>query len=350
MRRLHSHTTAPGQAPAQTQPSFTGRRHGTAAVLAVVLLLVGGQARAQSGDAPNPAYGPNYVLAPSELEARLAGDPFQIVGIRDNRWQGDRTQQTEIQFRDGLRVKVKWAKAPPGGFAINNQPRYEAAAFAFQKLLYDEADWVVPPTVIRELPLRAYRQLDPEIPPTFEGTASVLVEVQYWLENVEPAEAPDTARLRTDPAYARRMGYLNLFTYLIRHVDSNPGNVLISTVEEPRLFSVDNGVAFRSPESPRGVIWRDLHVTRVPGQAVKRLRSMTRAELEAALYVVAQFEVGDDGRLRAVPATSKIDVNRGVPRQDAVIQFGLTNLELDELWARIQTLLRRVDAGEIETF
>lgn len=322
-------------------------------MLVVLLLLTpaaGVRAQSAAAGEATPAWGPNYVLAPSDLEARLADAPFQIVGIRDNRWQGDRTQRTEIQFRDGLRVRVKWAKAPPGGFAINNQPRYEVAAYAFQKLLYDVADWVVPPTVIRELPLRAYRQLDPEIGPTFEGTASVLVEVQYWLRDVETAEAPDTARLRTDPAYARRVGYLNLFTYLIRHVDSNPGNVLISTVDEPRLFSVDNGVAFRSPESPRGVAWRDLHVHRVPSGAVDRLRSLTRAELQDALYVVAQFEVGDDGRLHSVPATAKLDVNRGVPREDNVIQFGLTNLELDEMWNRIQTLLQRVDTGEIQTF
>ncbi|MFO7893126.1 MAG: hypothetical protein R6U63_05295 [Longimicrobiales bacterium] len=329
-------------------------------VLAVAAAVVAAPAVAQGGSRPDSAlptsdpqastYGPNYVFSPTAVEARLAGDPFQIVGIRDNRWQGDRTQQTDIQFSDGRRIRVKWAKAPPGGFAINNQPRYEAAAYAFQKLFFDEADWVVPPTVIRELPLTAYRQLDPEAEPTFEGTGSVLVAVQYWLQNVDAAEAPDTARLGGDPAYARRLGYLNLFTHLIRHVDSNPGNVLVSTRGPPRLYAVDNGVAFRSPASPRGTVWRDLHVDRVPGEAVERLRRLTRGELDDALYVVAQFRVREDGRLERVPPTAKIDENRGVPREEGMIQFGLTNLELDELWARIRTVLDRVDAGELETF
>ncbi len=319
-------------------------------VMASGLLAHPHELTAQDGGNPDEAAFPNYVIPPAELEARLADAPFQIVGMRDNRWQGDRTQRTEIRFSDGLQIRVKWAKAPPGGFAINNQPRYEVAAYAFQKLLYGAADRVVPPTVIRELPLRAYRQLDPEMGPTFEGTGSVLVAVQYWLQDVDTEEALDTARLETDPEYARRMGYLNLFTYLIRHVDSNPGNVLISTVGPPRLFAVDNGVAFRSPVSPRGTFWRDLHVRRVPGEAVARLRSLTRAELNDALYVLAQFEIGDDGHLEPVPTTAKLDENRGVPRQGAVIQFGLTDLEVEELWSRIQTVLDRVDAGELETF
>ena len=319
---------------------------GAAAALAVGAAA----AMAQAGGPADTLYSPNHVLPPTGLEARLADEPFRIVAWRDNRWQGDRTQRVEIEFGDGLRIEVKWAVAPPGGFAINNQPRYEVAAYEFQKLLYDEPDRVVPPTVIREMPLAAYRQIEPEIEPTFEGTASVLIAVQYWLLNVDHEPAPDTARLETDPAYARRMGYLNLFTHLIRHVDSNAGNVLVSNQGPPRLFAVDNGVAFRSPVSPRGTIWETLHVRRIPGDAVARLRRLTRAELDAALYVVAQFRVGDDGRLEAVPATARLDENRGVPRRDDVIQLGLTNLELDELWARIQDVLARVDAGELETF
>ena len=320
-------------------------------LISVFLAIATAPLAAQSGagDTGDDRF-PNYTRPPTTLEERLTDDPFQITGMQDNRWQGDRTQRTRIRFADGFEMRVKWAKAPPGGFAINNQPRYEVAAYEFQKLFFDPPDWVVPPTVIREMPLRVYRQLDPEIPPTFEGTASILVAIQYWLENVDGVAEPDTVRLATDPAYARRLAHLNLFTYLIRHVDSNPGNVLISTVEPPRLFAVDNGVAFRSPESPRGTAWRDLHVDRVPGDAVDRLRALTRDSLERALYVVAQFEIRDDGRLEAVARTPKRNENRGVHRDDGVVQLGLTNLEMDELWARIQELIRRVDAGELDTF
>ncbi len=313
----------------------------TAAALVLLGLLAGPAAAAQH---------PNYVLPPSELEALLADAPFQIVGFRDNRWQGDRTQRVEIRFPDGLQVVVKWAKAAPGGFALNNQPRYEVAAYEIQKLFLDEADWVVPPTVMRALPLRLYRQIEPEIGPTFEGTGSVVVAIQYWLVNVDAETEPDTARMVTDPAYAHRLAQLNLLTYLIHHVDSNPGNVLISTQGPPRLFAVDNGVAFRSPESPRGTVWKNLHTPRLPTGPVRRLRALTRADLLEALYVVSQFRVRADGRLEATRPGPKLDENKGVVRDGDTIQLGLTNLELDELWDRVRSLLERVDAGEIETY
>lgn len=299
---------------------------------------------------PAAAQGPNFAYPPLVIEERLASEPFQIVGMQDNRWQGDRTQRTALQFRDGTTMRVKWARAAEGGFAINNQPRYELAAYRLQKLFLDEADWVVPPTVMREMPLRVYRQLDPDMAPTFDATESVLVAVQYWLQEVDALEEPDLARAARDEEYARRLGTLNLFTYLIRHVDSNPGNVLISTSGEARMFAVDNGVAFRSPESPRGTVWKSLHVDRLPADAVARLRALTRAELDAALAVVAQFRVRDDGRLEGVDPGAKLDPNRGVDRQGDTVQLGLTELELDEIWARRAALLARIDAGEITTF
>jgi hypothetical protein len=289
---------------------------------------------------------PNHPLPPTELETRLADDPFQIVGMQDNRWQGDRTQRTALRFRDGTQVNVKWARSAEGGFAINNQPRYEIAAYRFQKLFLDEADWVVPPTVLRVMPLRVYRQLEPDLPPTFEGTSSVLVVLQSWLGDVDVLQRPDSSRLR-DPEYARRLGYLNLLTYLVRHADANPGNVLISTVESPRMFAVDNGVAFRSPDSPRGTLWKDLHLPTFPAETLSRLRALTRSGLDDALAVVAQFEVREDGRLEAVPPTARINPNRGVDRVGDIIQFGLTDLELDDVWSRLQELLGMVGRGEL---
>ncbi|MDX1675901.1 MAG: hypothetical protein R3314_13995 [Longimicrobiales bacterium] len=318
----------------------------TLAVLALHVAAPPVCGAAQTTDGP----GPNYVLAPSALEARLSEQPFRITAFRDNRWQDDRTQRAQIRFPDGLRIEVKWAVAAPGGFAINNQPRYEVAAYELQKLFLREPDWVVPPTTMRELPHPAYLQLDTTAVPTFEGTGSVLVAIQYWLRNVEPEPEPDSVRLAEDPAYARRMAYLNLVTHLMRHVDSNPGNVLVSTAGPPRLFAVDNGVAFRSPVSPRGTLWETLHVDRLPAEAVDRLRPLTRADLEEALAVVAQFRVRDDGRLEAVRPTAKLDANRGVHRAGDVVQFGLTNLELDDLWDRIQQVLARVASGELDTF
>lgn len=298
------------------------------------------------------AQSPHYALDPAEVERRLAAEPFQISGMADNRWEGDRTQRAVLQFRDGTTMPVKWARSAPGGFELNNQPQYELAAYRLQSLFLDRKDWVVPPTVLRVMPLSVYRQLDPELQPTFEGTTSVLVLLQYWLDAVEPLEKPDPTRLE-DPRYLRRLSHLNVLTHLIRHADSNIGNVLIARGGEPRMFAVDNGVAFGSPDSPRGTLWKDLHVTRLPAGPVDRLRAIERADLVRALGTVAEFRVAEAGRLEAVAAGEtgrRRSPHRGIDFADGVVQMGLTDGEVTDVWTRLQNLLRRVDAGEITTY
>lgn len=327
--------------PGILRPRPAGR--GRAASLATVLLLAtAAPAAALQGHA-------HYALPPAEIERRLAEDPFQIAGMADNRWEGDRTQRTALRFRDGVTLPVKWARSEPGGFALNNQPRYELAAYRLQGLFLDRDDWVVPPTVLRVLPLRVYRQLDPRLEPTFDGTSSVLVVIQYWLEDVRPLEHPDASRYHDD-LYAARLANLNILTFLIRHADSNHGNVLVSTNGDPRMFAVDNGVAFDSPDSPRGTFWKDLHIRRAPRETVDRLRRLDRAALARALAVVAELHERDDGRLELVTPGPKRSPHRGVEFDDGVVQMGLTDREIDALWQRLQDFLRRVDAGEIETF
>lgn len=324
---------------------FTGIRPGvsTAAVLLAVVVPVA------KPDAARATQGANYELPPAEIERRLRTEPFQIAGMVDNRWEGDRTQRTALRFRDGVVLPVKWARSEPGGFALNNQPAYELAAYRLQELFLDAEHRVVPPTALRVMPLEVYRQLDPRLGPTFPGTSSVLVVVQYWLQEVEPLIRPDSARLHDDD-YARALGHLNILTYLIRHADSNQGNVLVSTNGEPRMFAVDNGVAFTSPDSPRGTLWKDLHVKRLPASAVERLRRLDRGALARALSVLAELHVDADGRLQAAEPGPRRNPDRGVHFADGIVQLGLTDREIDGVWARLQELIRRVDAGEITTF
>ena len=298
------------------------------------------------------AQAPHYSLPQAEVERRLAHEPFRIDGMADNRWEGDRTQRALLRFHDGTTMPVKWARSAPGGFELNNQPQYELAAYRLQSLFLDREDWVVPPTVLRVMPLRVYRQLDPELRPTFDGTTSVLVLLQYWLDDVEPLDRPDPARLE-DARYLRRLSHLNVLTHLIRHADSNAGNVLIARRGEPRMFAVDNGVAFSSPDSPRGTFWKDLHVTRLPAGTVARLRAIDRPTLARVLGTVAELRVAEDGRLeRLEPGATgpRRSPNQGIDLADGVLQMGLTDREIGDVWTRLQSLLRRVDAGEITTY
>lgn len=310
-------------------------------LIVVMLFGIAPAARAQDG---------NVMYAVAEIEQRLRNHPFEIQDRQGSRFEGDRTQRVTLMFPDSVMMMVKWAKAAPGGESFNNVPRYEIAAYELQKLFLDEKDYVVPPTVARIVSLPWYQGLDRTVRPTFSSTSSVLVVLQYWLWNVTGTDFYDQNRLRADSVYARHLADMNILTYLIRHSDANHGNYLISKDSaNPRLFSVDNGVAFRSEESNRGTEWRDLRVDRLPRATVERLRGIQRHELEAALGVLEQFEIRD-GELIPMEKSANFAAGRGIRRKDNQLQLGLTTREIAEVHSRLQRLIRQVDSGRIATF
>ena len=311
--------------------------------LSVLALTLALPARAQDG---------NVLLPVSEIEKRLREQPFDIFDMRGSRFEDDRTQRVLLGFPDSVLLLVKWAKAPRrGGFTFNNEPRYEAAAYEFQKLFLDERDYVVPPTFIRAVALDFYRKLQPDVAPTFGNASSIIVVLQYWLSQVTGKNVHDDKRFEEDPRYAKYLANTNVFSYLVRHSDSNSGNFLVSTDSaNPRVFAVDNGVAFGFASSDRGTDWRELRVKRVPKATIDRLRAVTKEDLKTALGVVAQFQIQADKSLVEVPRTKNISPGLGVRNKDNVVQFGLTEREISDIDRRIRWLIERVDNGKLQTF
>ena len=302
--------------------------------------------------APLPAQDVNISIRVDSIEALFRAKDFEILDWMDTRFEGDRTQRVVLRFEDSTKALAKWAMAPREGIGVfNNQPRYEIAAYEFQKLFLDEPEYVVPPTVARCVSVHRYREMQHSAHATFSGTESVLVILQYWLWNVTSDDVWDKGRFERDTVYARHFANLNLFTFLIRHSDANRGNVLISSISSnPRIFAVDNGVAFsRREESDRGTKWRRLAVKRLPRKTVDRLRAVTREELDRHLSVVAQFrQIGD--QLVPMAPTEPLFSGLGVRRTGDVVQLGLTDDEIGEIWGRIQKVLDEVDEGKIVLF
>lgn len=329
-------------------PSASRRHAGAAGVLRIVAVaaaLTAGPAVASAQDYFN------IMLPAAEVERRLKEEPFRIVDWRGSRAAGDRTSRVSMTFPDDTMIVAKWAIAPPNGAAFNNEPRYEVAAYELQKLFLDEAQYVVPPTLLRAFPVDLVRERAPDVRPTFgEAPGSVVVALQYWLIGVQPDRFWEPRRAAADTVYARHIGNLNVLTYLIRHSDENVGNFLISTSpDNPRVFSVDNGVSFASQPSDRGHAWRDLRVRRLPHATVERLRSITEADLQRALAVLAEYEV-HAGVLVPVAPGENMAPSRGVRRSANRIQFGLTAHEIRGVDTRLRQLLRQVDAGRINVF
>jgi hypothetical protein len=297
----------------------------------------------------------NITLPIGDLERMLGSEPMQIVDATISRpkLQGatDITLKADVSFagRPPLRVKVR--KAERGAQTFNNVPRYDLAAYELQKLLMDAEEYVVPPSALRMLPIEQLKPYAPDVRATFPDSNDVLCVVQYWLQDV--TALPDIlipARFESDALYARHIGQLNVFTYLISHRDSNLGNFMLSAAPEgARVFSIDHGVAFASESSDRGELWRTMRVQRLPADTVARLRKLTEAELTSRLGVLAEWKL-ENGHYVAVAPGANLRPKYGVRREKGVVQMGLASGEIGSVWSRAQKLLRMVDDGDIATY
>jgi len=300
---------------------------------------------------PATAQDVNIPAPVSEIERQLATEPFAVAAAEISRpkAKGDITLKAEVSFGGKPPYRVKLRRADPGGDGFNNRPRYDLAAYELQKLFLDPAEYVVPPTAVRMVPVGELREYPVGIKPTFRGSDDVMVVLQYWLHDVMVvADVLDQARFASDAGYARHIGQLNVFTFLIEHGDANLGNFLISSAERaPRVFSVDHGVAFAYNESDRSDVWKNLRVDRLPADTVERLRKVTRDDLQRQLEVLGQWRL-QDGRWVAEPPGENLARMQGLRRKGDMLQLGLRKGEIDRLAKRLEQLLKEVDSGKVQ--
>jgi hypothetical protein len=292
----------------------------------------------------------NITQPVADLEKLLAAEPLAIIQAKISRplAKGDITLRAQVSFGGAPPLEVKLRHADPGADSFNNVPRYDLAAYELQKLFLDPAEYVVPPTALRMVPLAEFAKYSPLVERTFPVAQQVLAVVQYWLNNVTNAEdVYRPAQFAADPLYARHIGQLNILTYLVNHRDSNLGNFLIGRQEVgARLFSIDHGVAFGSESSDRGELWKVMRVNRLPADTVARLRKIDAATLQARLGVLAQWRL--QGDVFVPVATGKnLAETRGVRRDKEDLQMGLTRPEILEVNKLLQKLLEQVDRGKI---
>ena len=265
----------------------------------------------------------------AELEKLLAAEPLVITQAEISRpkAKGDITLKADVSFGGAPPLRVKLRRAEPGANSFNNVPRYDVAAYELQKLFLDPAEYVVPPTALRMVPLADFAKYSPGVERTFPAADQVLAVVQYWLSDIKVIpDVYDPARFAADPVYARHIGQLNVLTYLIRHRDSNLGNFLLGKAEVgARVFSIDHGVAFASEDSDRGEAWKVMRVDRLPADTVERLRQVTPQLLTERLAVLAQWQL--EGRSFVPVANGEnLSGNRGVRREGNELQMGLTQV------------------------
>jgi hypothetical protein len=241
------------------------------------------------------------------------------------------------------------AEDPDG---IDGAPRKELAAYVLQQLFLDPEEYVVPSCGVRCVPVDEWRRHggagDPQVP----GTRCTLAIASLRLQDVTvPGVLYDRERFLTDATYARYLADFNLFTYLAGHSDGGAGTFLVSTDDRRRqVFAVDNRVTFgrRRPGSVPSD-WSIIRVAALRRRSVERLRQVKEEDLRV-LRVVWQLEGDATGTMRPVKPGRPMNPDRGAIVKDGVVQLGLTDGEIADVWRRIEILLEDVDAGKIPLF
>jgi hypothetical protein len=335
--------------------------HGAGIALALLVGCAGGRSDAtpawltRLAAAPKPpARNENWPLPPARMEQLLRTGDFELRKHEATASGITGAMRLTVRFESLRRdVDLKWKVAPQrDAEGWNNSPRREIASYQIQKWFLEPSAYVVPTTVARCLPLDVYRRIDPAAEPNLPGTRCVFGVASVWLEKVEVPEVLfDEARFESDPIYARHFANFNILNYLIENRDGRADNVLASTNESNRrVFAVDNGIAFGERIYNffvRG--WEDIRVGALPRDSIARLRKLTREDAEA-LAVVAEFRLGRDGVLREVKPGPPLDPASGSTYRDGVLQLGLEEDEIDEVWERVEELLATVAEEKLRVF
>lgn len=295
-------------------------------------------------------------LAPADIEHWLARVDLEILGSKDTPSGKQGAKVLTVAARDAAgRVvfRAKW-RAHSTSHSLN-VPRREVAAYALQKTFLDPGDYVVPPASGHCFRLAEYRAyVDASATPSFEGIDCVFGVLSYWLEDTTDSDLIDDADLFWQSrSFGRSLANVNLVSFLIEHGDSHPKQfVLTGGDAEPRVYLVDNTIAFsefRNPSVPEKWDWSRLRVPALPRDSVRRLSRLTPERL-GSLRVIQQFEARR-GQLVPVRRTrGPRHANAGLRWFQGSLQIGLTDAEIDRLSKRIEDLTRRVESGQTRTF
>lgn len=298
----------------------------------------------------------NWPVEPLEAEQLMAHAEYEILSVESAGSGTTHPEKVELLFpKTSHQFSVKGKLVPAALDGFNNSPRKELAAWRIQGFFLDPVDYTVPATVLRCIPLEQWEERHDKGTPIIPGTTCMLGQISIWIQNVTvPDDLYEEERFLNDLDYAYHLANFNIFAYLINLRDNRKGNVLVSKDDSNRrVFAVDNGVAFGTIWFnwfyPPHYSWRQIRVPALPRNSIERLRKLRREDINS-LLVINQLEADADGILRLVEPGPPIDPNRGAQREGTKVQFGLTTGEVDAVWERIESLIQRVDAGEIALF
>jgi hypothetical protein len=293
----------------------------------------------------------DFCMPAAQIERWLRSDDLSVTHAAIAEDGGAPLYKLRLEVPGGHAISVKFRRAPDDLDADGNSPRRELAAYELQKLFLDARDYVVPPTVLACLPVKKYRTLIPDMKAHGDSRCAIGT-MAYWVEGITSEDAYDELRWHRDRGYRYHLANLNVVALLSGHPRGLGDDFYVSEdPRRPRLFTVDNDVAFGGVVSPFRLVsssWQELRIPAVPARTATRLERMDQASFDR-LAVVGQLQ-WRDGTLVVVRPTAPLDASTGVRGRGDIIQLGLTADEIDDVRERLGALLGAIDAHEVETF
>lgn len=291
----------------------------------------------------------DFCMPVDRLERWMSAPDLRVTHVATAAQGISAPRKLRIVTPEGIAFSVKFKPVPADLDNLNNSPRRELAAYEIQKLFLDEDDYVVPPTMLRCLPIAGpLTDLEP-----FDGSGCALGVMAYWVENVGDEEVVSEEEWEEDPTYRDALGKLNVFTVLIGHQDDMGANFVRSLDDDrPRLLSIDNGLSLGAMGvNPFQIFtsgWSSVKVVSIPSETAQRLQQLTAKDFDA-LGVVAQLRREGDLWVSVEPLDPPFDPAEGVRRREGNIQLGLTAEEITGVHTRAVELAGALRSEELES-
>jgi hypothetical protein len=303
-----------------------------------------------------------------DVEAWLRDPRLEVLGSAPTPGgrQGAKLLTLALPGPSGRKVfRAKWR--PLDTESLTNDPRKELGAYAVEKLFLEPHEYVVPPTSGHCFALEHYRaRVDATAPPSFERAQvhCVFGILSYWLENAADLEGAredglwrtsgilDEQLFESNAGYRQSIADLNLLTYLIHHGDAHDKQFLITKDRRsPRVYSVDNTIAFEAIKNPMLIFredWSAIHVPALSKRSIARLTSRS-ADDWSRLTTIEQYQKRDGELVPAPPESPVGPPDTGIRWVGLGMQIGLTEAEVAGVRQRLSNLVKQVRDGKLRT-
>ena len=141
----------------------------------------------------------DFCMPVERLEAWLKAPQLTITRSALSATGVTAPRKIRIETAEGLSFNAKFKPVPDDLDAFNNSPRRELAAYRVQHHFLEPDEFVVPPTMLRCLPIADHQNVIEDLEPFGDGDCALGI-VAFWVEDISGEGVIDRTDWVTDPA------------------------------------------------------------------------------------------------------------------------------------------------------